>query len=139
MDNYGFDLSTRFVNDDEFKIYTGIDLESELRDGDNPSNKVSAFLMRTAIRFETYIDCHYFRKMEEEFPKFTDYQKLHYKIALLEQVLYVFKNGDIISDSGYDVEEGKTESDDYLDRIGIGRMARKNLEVCGLLSRKMRW
>lgn len=54
----------------------------------------------------TFIDAEFFRKVDEEYPNFTDYQKQHYQLALLEQAIYVFKNGDISVDSGYDYDEG---------------------------------
>lgn len=139
MDNYGFDLSSRFITADEFKLYTGIDLNVRLRDDDNPSNKVEAFLLRTAIRLEGYINFNYFKNVEEDFKRMTDYQKFHYKIALLEQALYCFRCGDIATDSGYDEEAGVKANSGYLDDISVSRETKKNLVICGLASRKMRW
>ena len=57
-------------------------------------------------KMATFIDAEFFRKVDEEYPNFTDYQKQHYQLALLEQAIYVFKNGDISVDSGYDYDEG---------------------------------
>ena len=100
------EIKSKYITEEEFKQYTGIDLSLELKDDDNPSNKVQSFLCRVEIRIATFIDSNFHRNVELEYPKFSDYQKYHYKLALLEQCLYVFKNGDISVDSGYDSEKG---------------------------------
>lgn len=128
-------LQTRYISADEFKEYHGIDLNLELKDTDNPSNKVNAFLKRTAILLEGYMNSKFFRNIGDEYPKFSDYQKEHYKIALLEQAYYRFKNGDIYSDSGYDPEKGIIANKKELEGLIIAPAAKDQLRLTGLWSR----
>ena len=127
-----------YVVADDFKAYFGIDLAVELPDDDNPSNKVESFLLRTENRIVVYLNSQYYRKIEEEFPRFTDYQKEHFKYALLEQAYYVLRNGDISTDSGYDPEKGEIMNAERLNNIIIAPNCKNELMLCGLLSRKVR-
>lgn len=127
-----------YVVADDFKTYFGIDLALTLPDDDNPSNKVEAFLLRVENRICVYLNARYYRYIEQEFPKFTDYQKEHFKYALLEQAYYVLRNGDISTDSGYDPEKGEVMNVDRLNNIVIAPNCENELMLCGLLSRKIR-
>lgn len=131
-------LKTKYITLDEFKEYTGIDLELQLKSDDNPSNTANAFLVRIEKRVESYLDARFYRKVDFEFPKFTDYQKEHYKLALLEQALYVFRNGDISTDSGYDPEKGVVIKNDEKQDLIIAPNAKDNLILCGLWCRKIK-
>lgn len=128
-------LLTRYITADEFKEYFGIDLEKELRDTSNPSNKVDSFLKRVANRMETYLNANFFRRVTDEYPKFSDFQKEHYKLALLEQAYYMFKNGDIYADSGYDPDKGIIANKKELNGLVIAPAARDHLRMTGLWSR----
>ena len=132
------ELKSKYITEEEFKQYTGIDLSLELKDDDNPSNKVQSFLCRVEIRIATFIDSNFHRNVELEYPKFSDYQKYHYKLALLEQCLYVFKNGDISVDSGYDSEKGVMISSGEKKKIVISENCKEHLILCGLWCRKIK-
>lgn len=138
MEQFNISLNTRFITLDEFKEYTGIDLAVQMKDDDNPSNTAEAFLLRNTERLEAYLESEYFRSPDREFSHMTNYQKYHYKIALIEQSLYIFKNGDISVDSGYEPESGVKASSGYLSDITLSNNAKRELMLCGLLSRKMR-
>lgn len=125
-------LLTRYITADEFREYTGVDLEEELRDTSNPSDKVAAFLRRIEDRMESFLNANFFKRVTDEWPCFTDFQKQHYKLALIEQAYYVFKNGDISSDSGYDPEKGLVASKHSLKEISIAPNARDHLRMTGL-------
>lgn len=125
-------LLTKYITADEFREYTGIDLEEELRDTSNPSNKVNAFLVRIEDRMETYLNAHFFKRISDEYPGFTDFQKKHYKLALIEQAYYVFKNGDISTDSGYDPERGEIISKSKKTAITLAPNAIDHLRMIGL-------
>ena len=127
-------IQTRYITADEFREYTGVDLAAELRDTSNPSNKVDAFLMRVEDRMEVFMNSRFFKNVGEIWPKFTDEQKLHYKKALIEQAYYIFKNGDIYSDSGYDPEKGIVASKHALSELTIAPAARDHLRMTGLYS-----
>lgn len=128
----------RYINADDFKAYFGIDLAIELKDDDNPSNKVDSLLLRTENRVIVFVNANYYRFIEKEFDNFTDYQKEHFKYALLEQVNYVIRNGDISSDSGYDPEKGEVMNIERLKNITLAPNCIQELQLCGLLSRKIK-
>ena len=128
-------IQTKYITADEFKEYTGIDLEAELRNTANPSNKVAAFLKRVEDRMETYLNANFFHNITAEYPKFSDFQKEHYKLALIEQAYYIFKNGDIYSDSGYDPDKGVIANKKELNGMIIAPAARDHLRMTGLWSR----
>ena len=127
-----------YVVADDFKTYFGIDLAIELPDDDNPSNKVESFLQRIENRIVTYVNANYYRYIEQEYPNFTDYQKQHFKYALLEQAYYVLRNSDISTDSGYDPEKGEIMNAERLNNIVIAPNCKQELMLCGLLSRKIK-
>lgn len=97
-----------------------------------------ALIKRAERRINTYIDANFYRKVEQEYPTFTDYQKLHYQYALMEQVVYMFKNGDISIDSGYDPAKGEVLSREKLTKLAIAENAKEELMLCGLWCRKIR-
>ena len=127
-------ILTRYITADEFREYTGVDLEAELRDTSNPSDKVNAFLKRIEDRMEVYLNVHFFKNVSEYWTRFNDLQKSYYKKALIEQAYYVFKNGDISSDSGYDPEKGIVASKHALNELVIAPNARNYLRMTGLWS-----
>lgn len=130
-------MKTRYITKDEFKEYTGIDLDIELKDDDNPSNKANTFLFKVEIRLATFLDANFARLIDDEYKEFSDYQKIHYKYALLEQALYVLKNHDISVDSGYDPENGKIISQRDLMSITISPNAKQHLMLCGMWCKKL--
>lgn len=131
-------LKSKYITADEFKEYFGIDLAEELNDTSNESNKVNAFLTRIEDMIYLFVNVQRHRDVNREYPNFTDHQKLCYKKALLEQAMYVFKNGDINTDSGYDPEEGVKANTKYLENISVAPLAKQWLEACGLLTRHVK-
>lgn len=125
-------ILTRYITADEFREYTGINLEEELQDTSNPSDKVNAFLKRIEDRMESFMNVHFFKNVSDLWPKFSDMQKSCYKKALIEQAYYVFKNGDISSDSGYDPEKGIIASKHALTELTIAPNAKDYLRMTGL-------
>ena len=130
-------LQTRYITADDFLEYTGIDLGAQLKGNANPSDKATAFLNRIEVRMEAFLNANFFKRITDEWPHFTDYQKLHYKYALLEQALYVFRNGDISIDSGYEPDEGIKLSPTDRKKITIAPNAMDQLQLCGLWTRKI--
>lgn len=131
-------IKTKYITKDEFKAYTGIDLDLELKDDDNPSDKANAFLRRIEVRLATFIDAKFARQVDREYPTLSDYQKEHYKYALLEQALYVLKNSDLITDSGYDPEVGEVARQERLELISVSSQTKQHLILCGMWNRKLK-
>lgn len=131
-------FKSKYITADDFKEYFGMDLANMLKTDDNPSNTVDAFLYRLEVRLEAFINSNFYRNVEFEYPKFTDYQKEHYKLALLEQAMYIIRNGDISTDSGYDMEEGVKATPKQLHSIIISPNCKEQLILCGLWCRKIK-
>lgn len=133
------EIKSKYITPEDFLAYTGINLLEELKDDDNPSNKANAFLFRVENRLENYISAYLYKDMDKEFSNFSDFQKLHYKYAIIEQALYVLKNGDISVDSGYDFESNKVviKKAELEQRI-IGINAKNELMRIGIWNRNIR-
>lgn len=131
-------LLTKYVTKDEFLAYSGINLDMRLKDDDNPSDKANSFLYRIERRMDTFLNANFYRNIDLEYPQFTDYQKEHYKQALMEQAIYILRNGDISTDSGYDPEGGFVAGADRLKHATIAPNAKEELMLCGLWCRKIR-
>lgn len=127
-------LLTRYITADEFREYTGVNLAEELRDNSNSSDKVNAFLRQIEDRMEVFLNAHFFKNINDYWRMWSDERKAWYKKALMEQAYYVFKNGDISSDSGYDPERGVIASKHALSEITIAPNAKNFLRMTGLWS-----
>lgn len=130
-------LQTRYITADDFLEYSGIDLGAQLKGNANPSDKANAFLHRIEVRMEAFLNANTFKRIGEEWPYMSDYQKSHYKYALLEQALYVFRNGDISVDSGYEPDEGIKLDPTARKKLIIAPNAVDHLQLCGLWTRKI--
>ena len=128
------ELQTRYITADEFLQYTGINLREELNDTSNGSDKVNAFLKRTEDRMEAFLNAKFFKNVSDLYPEFSEFQKKHYKLALLEQAYYVFKNGDISSDSGYNQETLEIANQRKLRTLAVAPNAIDHLRLTGLWS-----
>jgi len=127
-------LQTKYITLDEFEEYFNISLRGALG---NEGNAI-AFLKRIEDRMETFIDANFCKSIEIYYPSFTDYQKAHYKRALLEQAIYVFRNGDVSVDSGYDTDKGVIADINTIKKISISPNAKQELILCGLWNRHLR-
>lgn len=123
-------LQTKYISLEEFQEYFNIDLVQAFN---NTENAV-AFLKRIEDRLETFVDSNFNANVAMKWPHFTDYQKYHYKHALLEQAIYVFKNGDISVDSGYDPEKGEIARPE---RYAIAPNCKAELRLCGIWNRNI--
>ena len=130
-------LKTKYIDSDDFLAYTGINLNYELKDTDNNSDKANAFLFRIEIRMGAFVDSSFSRQVDNEYKKMSDYQKQNYKYALLEQALYILKNGDISVDSGYNIDSGIVANINELKALAISPNAKNHLILCGLWTRKI--
>ena len=131
-------LQTRYITLDDFLEYTGIDLRLELKNTANPSDKATAFLVRIEDRMEAFLNANFFKLITKEWPYFSENQKLWYKKALIEQALYVFRNGDISVDSGFDTEKGIILDRTTQKEITLSPNAINYLELCGLWTRHIK-
>lgn len=130
-------INSRYITKDDYFEKWGEDLSIILPSGDNESNKVERFLELVEDRLSCYVMQTTHKDIDLIYPHFTDFQKTRYKKALLEQALYMVKNGDIGSDSGYDPNRGLVATNGTLKAIEISRPAIGQLERCGLFDRRI--
>ncbi len=130
-------MQTKYITTDEFLEYSGIDLKARLRADDNPSNTALAFLKRIEVRMQAFVEANFHRDIDILFPSLTDHQKQCYKYALMEQAIYILRNGDISTDSGYDPHEGPKDSIGNLRGRSIAPNAKEQLMLAGIWSRKI--
>lgn len=130
-------LQTKYITIDELRQYAQIDLVEEL----GSKEAALGFIKRIEDRIATWLDVDYFQRVDQLYGEFSDYQKEHYKLALLEQCIYVFRNGDISTDSGYEPDAGEKSNINTLKNIKIAPNAMDNLIICGLVNREIykRW
>lgn len=130
------ELQTRYITADEFRQYFGIDLMAELPDESYPSDKANAFLKRIEDRMEAFINANFAKNVTSCYTKFSNEQKRHYKLALLEQAFYVYRNGDVSTDSGAD-EDGVKIDRAKINQLSIAPNAQQQLIMCGLWNRHL--
>lgn len=126
-------MKTRYITLDDIREYSGVDLVTEL----GSTEAALAFLARIEVRMEAFLDARMHQSVSKRYPNLSDNQKLHYKYALLEQCIYIWKNGDVSVDSGYDPQEGFKADQGSLLTIEICRNAKEHLILAGLWSYKL--
>lgn len=128
-------LQTKYVTLDEFDEY--FPEIGPIRQALGGEEKAQAWLKRIEDRMEVFLNSNYNRNIEKEWPVFTENMKEHYKKALLEQAIYIFRNSDITVDSGYDPEKGEVMNIGRLKNIMLAPNAIDHLRMCGLTNRQL--
>ena len=128
------ELQTKYITLDEFNQYFP---EMNLVEALRSRESALAFLKRWENRMASFINASFNRNIDMIYPEFTDYQKEHYKLALLEQCAYIFRNGDLSTDSGYELGEGEIESLTKLQTKIIAPNAKRELILCGIWNRNI--
>ena len=123
-------MEPKFITIEDFENYWGINLREKLKDNSNSSNKANIFLKRVELRVTNWIDANTFRITTWE--NLTDFQLEHFKIALLEQAMYIYRNTDLALDSAYDPEKGFVTENERLRRIEICEPTLRELKTAGL-------
>lgn len=127
-------LLTRYITLDEFQDYFSLDLVEEF----GTVEKATAFLVRIENRMVAFVNANFNRNIDLEYPTFSDYQKEHYKLALKEQAIYIWRNGDVSVDSGYELETGEKISRSKVKEISIAPNCENELRLCGIWNRNLR-
>ena len=130
------ELRTRWITPYEFKEATGIDLNLRLKGMDNPSRKADIFIAQCEDDVEAYLQANFFRSIN--FEKMTDFQKENFRKGMIQQILYIYKNGDIANDSGYDPDRGIIARRGNLEALAISPKAIRYFKICGLWNRHIK-
>lgn len=119
------DITTKYITADDYKKAKGVDLDIEIADDDNKSNKVNRF-----IKDITDWCCRYLAQkygvnelnpnLEDQWPKLATFRRNQFKLGVIEQIEYVLNNGLISVDSGISKETGSII--DY-SRVVLGQNA----------------
>jgi hypothetical protein len=123
-------MEPQFISPDDFENYWGINLREKLKDNSNSSNKANIFLKRVELRVINWIDSNTFRVTSWD--NLTDFQLEHFRIALLEQAMYIYRNSDLALDSAYDPEKGFVAENGKLKAIEICEPCLRELKLAGL-------
>lgn len=103
------------ISPNDFLLYTGINLDIELADLDDASNKVNRAIILWTDRIYDLM-----RQSARKIPEdkdLSEFQVISIKRAICEYGMYYLKNGDLMRQSGFDEDKGK-----LLDRVDIERL-----------------
>lgn len=137
----GMDLNRLLVSPEEFQQYTGINLvfrlvEGNMVDGDSHA-AAQAFIERIQRRLNNYIDTHFSGNIGKFYFKPSDNQRYHYKLAVIEQVLYIFSNTAITESMGLNDDGYPILSKNDIRQREIGIECQRELELAGLWTRSL--
>lgn len=130
--------SALFVSPQDFKNYWGVDLNFVLKESNTEldSNKANMFLMRVEDRLMAWLDANTFRTYLWDEIEGEDKEAM--QKAILIQAMYIFRNSDLSTDSGYDPQRGVVIPKKDLQAIEICDAAIDVLKSSGLYSRVMK-
>lgn len=123
-----------FVTPADFYNYWGVDLNEELEDEDNISNKANIFLKIVEDRIMSYIDTNSFRNTSWEEIKQYPHALECMQLAILTQAMYMYRNTDIALDSGYNPDSGFVATKGELSRVIISEATLNYLIQGGLFN-----
>ena len=129
-----------YVTPDDFKNYHGLDLRNILRANDNESNQAESFLAHVTRSLKKWIDRNTFRNFRWEDMERNPEQLNSFKIAILEQAYYAWKEGAKAFglDSGSDAEKGIIIKKNDLMDLQICEAALNELADAGIVNFTMK-
>jgi len=116
------------ITEQEFKEYTGVDLQIELKDLDDGVNKIPRTLKLWASRIYGEMT----RPVKDD-DKLTPFQIETIKNSIIEYGEYYFKNGDLYRSSGFDEDKGKLIDTTDIERIRMPKHITESLRKAGLI------
>lgn len=130
-----------FVTPDDFMNYYGIDLDAELKDNDTPvdSNKANNFLMRVEDDFLNWCDANMGTRIYGKWEDVSSNKDIFESVqkAVIKQAFWVFRNGETMSDSGYDPQRGELMAMGTLATRYVSPAAIDIMKNSGLFTHKM--
>ena len=122
----------RFVKIDDYFNYTGKNLSEMLQLNANESNQANIFLKNVESDLMSRVDAISFRIYPWE--HLSPFQLECLQEAIILQADYVIRNGDMMSDSGYEPERGFVASMDRIQEVALSPKSKDRLIKCGLLN-----
>lgn len=129
-------VAPKYVTLEDFKVYTGIDLDEELNGNMNPN----LFLRDAENELLNYANMQSWRPINEWIARYklTAEQMDALREAILIQAKYMFENGDILSNNGIDPEQGVKFGKFEREEAAIAPNAINKLKMAGIVSLVMK-
>ena len=125
------EFKPKFVTVDDFNNYHNMNLREMIRPyNGNDSYYAEKFLFKVEVQLMNWIDNATFRR--KNWNQLNSKQYQNFQLAILEQALYMLKNGDIGLDSGYNPEQGIIAQRGQLNRLRVSQTAIDYLSNAGL-------
>ena len=104
------DYNTPYITREEYLLAKGIDLQIELQDDDNKSNKVNRFIKDVTDYVMDYLlikyGCNDLNRLNVEFSTLAEFRRKRFHFGMIEQIEYILNNGLIQLDSGINRDTG---------------------------------
>ena len=95
----------KYINKEDYLTYKGIDLETEIQDDDNHSNKVIRFVHEVTDWCLEYLVRHYdCNELLGRFDELKEFRQDYFRKGVMEQIEYILNNGLLMQDSGLNRE-----------------------------------
>lgn len=132
-----YDYSQPYITRDEYLEVKGIDLNIELQDDDNSSNKVNRFIQDITNFVLDHLvmeyNCNELNRQTHNFEDLAEFRRVRFHYGMLEEIEYVLNNGLIQLDSGINRETG-TITD--FSGLVIGSSALKQFRLGGFCNKQ---
>ena len=104
------DYTQPYITQQEYLMTKGVDLNIEIQDDDNHSNKVYRFIKDMTDFVLDYLAkeyaCNELNRLTHEFSDLAEFRRKRFHFGMLEQIEYVLNNGLIHLDAGINRETG---------------------------------
>ena len=104
------DYTQPYITQNEYLIAKGIDLNIELQDDDNHSNKVYRFIKDMTDFVMDYLAkeyaCNELNRLISNFSDLAEFRRKRFHFGMIEQIEYVLNNGLIQLDAGINRDTG---------------------------------
>lgn len=122
----------KYVHPEDYIALFNVDLNDILPDGANPSNKAEIFLGMCEDVVTNFINSNFAYTVEGQYPTFSDFQKEHWKKAILWEAHYLLKNGELHNRSGFEEGRGFIATQEQINDAICAPETKQNLVQCGL-------
>ena len=124
------DYTQPYVSKEEYLIAKGVNLDFELQDDDNKSNKVNRFIKDMTDYVLDYLtkeySCNELNRLTANFSELAEFRRKRFHFGMLEQIEYILNNGLIALDSGINRETGQIMD---FSNITIGSSAMRQFQL----------
>ena len=132
-----YDYSQPYVTRDEYLEVKGVDLNIELQDDDNVSNKVNRFIQDLTNFVLDHLvmeyNCNELNRQSHNFEDLAEFRRVRFHYGMLDQIEYVLNNGLIQLDSGINRETGSITD---FSGLVIGSSALKQFRLGGFCNKQ---